>query len=111
MTQLDWVSDHHRRRRDPATSHAAAQSMASAAPTLAMVILATLEAHGPATQSELAQRLALQSQQVNKRTADLKNAGLIVGVGTRPGPCGRQQTVWECTQAGIEVKHERHDRI
>lgn len=103
MTQLDWVSTHYR-RRDPETSRDAAKSMESAASTLAMVILATLKNHGPATQSEIAQRLALQAHQVNKRTADLKNAGLIQAAGTRMGPSGRQQSVWECCGVGKEAK-------
>jgi predicted ArsR family transcriptional regulator len=93
--QLDWLSREHARRSDPATSKAAAGTMKFAAMSLCDRILEILGCTGPATAGELALCLKLDDHQVNKRTADLKNAGLIEASGeTRKGASGRQQTVW-----------------
>lgn len=94
-THSEYMAHKHARRENPPTSKAAAISMQAPAVTLMEQIMASLYFDGPATQHELAQRLQLESQQINKRTADLKIAGKIEPSGlTRPGPSGRAQTVW-----------------
>lgn len=103
MTQLplSFEPKKHARRRDPATSKAAAQTMMQVAPSLCDRIWLALKVFGPMTQTEIADAMKLlyeiniDRQQVNKRTADLKNAGKIEASDeTRSGPSGRQQTVW-----------------
>jgi len=96
--QIDWLSGQHARRENLETSKAAARSVKMQALALIDRILEIIKKQ-PATQDELAYVLGLQNAQVNKRTADLKNAGVIESSGeTRPGKSGRQQTVWRAKQ-------------
>ena len=75
---------------------AAAESMRFKAGSLCTRIYECLRDMGPATQSQLAARMGLDRYQINKRCADLKNAGMIEDSGrTEPGPSGRSQTVWQ----------------
>jgi len=94
--QLDlWSPRSHARRRDPETSHAAAESVTRSAKALMEVIWRSLATLGPATFSELADRTGLEPQQVWKRLSDLRDEERIEPSGlTRPGRSGRRQTVW-----------------
>ncbi len=101
--QLDMIFNprKHSRRSDPSTSKDAAETMTHAAPSLCDRILLALKTFGSMTQTEIADvmrrryHVNVDRQQVNKRTADLKNAGKIEASGeTRPGPSGREQIVW-----------------
>ena len=87
------------RRDDPATSHAAARRVGEFGHVHHAVILTALEARGPATIYELAERTGLDHVAVARRMSEL--AGGVPGTGrvhrtgeTRPGPTGRQCDVW-----------------
>jgi predicted ArsR family transcriptional regulator len=98
MTQLDLLDYQpraHARREDPRTSRAAADSMKEGAGALCTRLLEAFRTYGAMTRSEVARRVGLSDYQVSKRLSDLQHANLLQDTGTtRPGPTGRQQTVW-----------------
>jgi predicted ArsR family transcriptional regulator len=99
---FDFDPSEHHRADNLDTSVAAAHAMnpVNAAAIMGM-ILGALRARGPATQAELAATLGLRDAQVWKRISDLKNKSHIEPSGiTRPGPSGREQTVWRVKSAG-----------
>jgi hypothetical protein len=84
------------RRRDPATSHAAARSMVHGALTHRARILADLRHHGPGTYALIAERTGLTGWQVTKRLSELVLLQVIRDTGhTAPTPSGRDATVYE----------------
>lgn len=96
MMQTDLFDPPRARGTDPATSHAAAAAVPEFAAGHYGRILLALQDHGPATVAELAARLGMGEQQVNKRLPELERAGavsVLAGV-TRPGASGRRQRVW-----------------
>jgi predicted ArsR family transcriptional regulator len=96
--QTDWVAwtRKHTRKRGHATSVAAAQSMEKTAGSLCVRIFKCIRDHGSATHSEIAARLGMTPEQIHKRLSDLEEDDLIIASGiTRPGPSGREQTVWK----------------
>lgn len=91
-----WVATYHRRNSDPVTSHQSAAAARHFATGHAALCLDALRLNGPATQTELAQRVGLLPHQVNKRLADLHRHGLIVTTGnTRPGHANRMEREWK----------------
>lgn len=84
------------RRTDPFTSHIAAGKAERFAGSHAARLLAELLAHGPGTVDELAARVGLQSQQVNKRLPELEREGRIRATDrTRLSKAGVQERIWE----------------
>lgn len=82
------------RRKDPATSEAAAARVAEFAGEHERLILAAL-AVGDGTKDELAARCGLTEQQVVRRLRGMERAGTIARTDqTRPTASGRQATVW-----------------
>lgn len=84
----------HARNSDPDTSHAAATK----APTLATVhramILRILRRYGGMTAAEIASRTPLDTHQINRRTGELIQEGVVVDTGQRRlGPTMRQMRV------------------
>lgn len=75
------------RRSDPATSSDAAAKIDGK--SLAARVLAELEANGPGTSHELAERLGLSLVTVSPRMRPLANAGKVAEDGRRNG-----RTVW-----------------
>ena len=85
------------RRTDPATSEAAAASIASALPQLEQEVLAVLRARGAegATTHELSEALGIQLVSISPRIAPLRERGLVRDSGARrKGDSGRASTVW-----------------
>ena len=95
------------RRADPATSHAAAATVAEFAGAQHEVILGVLSKRKDATVHEIATFCRMDAHAVGKRMNELQRAGKIrcvmdAGNGgvcgvplTRPSPSGRQARVWE----------------
>ncbi len=105
MTQFAFSKDFfeplsHARCSDPDTSHIAATKARTFIKGHAALVLEALRTYGPMTVDEIAVGTGLQSQQVNKRTADLQEAGLIAVATafghdmTRPSSSGRPARVW-----------------
>lgn len=69
------------RKRDPATSHKAAKSAASTAPSQRNMIAAALRS-GPATVRELEPRTGLQAHAIGKRMIELQRLGIAKPTGT-----------------------------
>lgn len=85
----------HARRSDPRTSKDAAKAAEKFAASHAGRILDCLKAHGPQTVDEIARRLGMQSQQVNKRLPDLEaNAKAMPSGLTGLSASGRQERLW-----------------
>jgi len=100
----DWFAEHHARSNDLNTSHLAAISMKEDAKAIAARIFKEIVQNGPGTQTTLAERTRLPTQQVWKRLSDLKNWGYIKPSGyTMPGPSGRAQTVWTISDVANSV--------
>lgn len=90
------------RSTDPATSHAAAQSVTNAT-DLQRTVLELLKKHGPSTDMELAQRHADDTDEpaspsgLRTRRAELTEAGLVYDTNERRlSPSGRSCVVWAC---------------
>lgn len=64
------------RKRDPATSHAAANKAASIAPSHRNIIAAALR-EGPATVKQISDRCGLSQYAVSKRLIEMQRMGLI----------------------------------
>jgi DNA-binding MarR family transcriptional regulator len=79
------------RRRDPETSQEAAGRVDSAA--LAMLVLTSLRAEGPATSHELAERLKRSLVTISPRMKPLETAGLVRRDGKR-----EKRTVWKACE-------------
>lgn len=84
------------RRTDPETSKAAGQASSAFAGGHCRQILDALSA-GPGTKDELAARCGLTEQQVARRMATLKAAGLVLEVGEAVSPSGNMETVYSIT--------------
>jgi len=96
--QLDLALEPRRlaRTSDPATSHQAATRVSEFSRGHCGAILFALREHGAMTVDEIAAAARLQSQQVNKRTADLFDRGVIRPTGyERRSASGRMERVWE----------------
>lgn len=92
---IDFSAAAHRRRTDPDTSRAAAESMYGAIESILRRLLDAFRDRGPMTRTEISAIVGLTDYQASKRISDLKNAGAIVDAGERrPGPSGRAQIVW-----------------
>ena len=92
------------RRRDPATSKAAASAAQAFAQGHCRQILASLREHGPQTKDELAKHTGLDSVAVARRMAQLRDQLLVRDSGlTRPTVTGRAATVWELMPSTSEV--------
>lgn len=91
---LFQYADAFARRRDPATSKAAA---ASISPTpLEAAVYGALLAHGPMTTHELSEVLRLSLVTVSPRLRPMADRGLVEDSGTkRLNPSGRQSIVWK----------------
>lgn len=88
------------RNTDPATSHHAATAVANVTETQ-QAILEAYRAHGPMTDEELCQRLAVDTQRpvsvsgIRTRRAELVEAGTVHDTQTtRPTATGRAAIVW-----------------
>lgn len=93
------------RRTDPTTSHMAVQSVQAQLPRQRALVLAYVEANSRdgATAAEVATGLGRQQSVMSKRLSELHHAGLVTTVGTRVGPSGRQLTIYNTTNAGLEA--------
>ena len=65
------------RRRDPATSHAAAAKAAAVAPSHRNIIAASLRANGAQTVKGIADSTGLSQYAVSKRIVEMQRMGLI----------------------------------
>ena len=89
------------RKRDPETSHKAAERVQDFAAGHFALILETLKRFGPLTIDELSARSALDKWAVARRLPELERAGSVRVLQrdgrdvTRPGTSMRQQRVWE----------------
>lgn len=84
------------RRDDPATSKAAGEAASAFAGGHCRKILDALAA-GPGTKDQIAERCGLTEQQVARRMATLKAAGLVLEVGEAVSPSGNRETVYSIT--------------
>lgn len=97
MQQLDMLDEPRKlaRTSDPTTSQAAADRVREFAPAHREQILAALRRFGPMTVDRIAAITRLQSQQINKRTSDMRRAGLIEPTGREfPSNSGRPEREW-----------------
>lgn len=97
MNQLmiSFEPRHLARRTNPPTSHQAAERVKEFATGHCRLILDALHHYGPMTCDEIAQRIGLLPHQVNKRTANLHQAGKAKPTGeTRPSASQRPERVW-----------------
>ena len=69
------------RRRDPATSHAAAAKAAAVAPSHRNIIADCLREHGPLTVKQIAERTGLTQYAASKRLPELERLGLAEPTG------------------------------
>ena len=69
------------RRRDPSTSHRAAERAAPIAPIHRNIILAALRDHGPLTQYGIERHTGLLAHKVGKRLIELQRLGLAEPTG------------------------------
>lgn len=91
------------RRSDPQTSRDAAASLTPEALGREQGrVLRAISMHaGEAIRDQVAMYLSADRSCVSRRITDLRDLGLVEDSGrTRPGPSGRQQTVWCLTDAG-----------
>jgi len=91
------------RHADPVTSRAAAESLTPEAlgKEQGRVLRAISMHAGEANRDQVASYLSADRSCVSRRITDLRDSGLVEDTGrTRPGPTGRQQTVWALTDAG-----------
>lgn len=94
MTQLDLLTTPSARRTDPATSHAAAESMREAAPIDRQAILVAL-GFGPAGKDALARRTGLSNVAVARRLPELERQGRAMPTGrTVLSDTGRAEREW-----------------
>ncbi len=85
----------HARTTDPETSHEAAERALEFALGHADRIHACLQAHGPQTKDEIADRTGLSPVQVDRRLPDLRKAGRAFPTGdVRQSHAGRAERVW-----------------
>ena len=100
------------RAKDPGTSHAAAKSMSAetlnrqTTEVLAAVYRAKYDGMSAYEVSKAMSTEARPVQQnvVARRLTDLRRLGLVrTHFDTRPGPTGRQQTVYQVTRDGVDV--------
>lgn len=83
------------RASDPATSHAAADSMTHAAGMQRALILNALKAHGPMTADELDALLGLRPSTSGRRLIELVRDGTVaITDETRPTRSGREAQVY-----------------
>lgn len=98
MNQLTFFDDPRTlaRRSDPSTSHAAAARVQVFSGSHRAQVLEALKRYGPLTVDQIATRTKLQSQQVNKRTAELQRLGQAAPTGEeRLSASGRLERVWK----------------
>lgn len=92
-TQLELLNEPKARRRDRATSHAAAGQVRPGPTETA--ILTVLRMAGPLTDDELCHRLpGLYGPTVKTARSRLAKRGLLVPEGTRLSSRQREMTVW-----------------
>ena len=90
-----WAASPRARQSDPATSHAAAESMQGEASEHHELILAVLNDHEGLTATEIGCRCKLSSVQVARRMKELERLGLAETTGeTRRTQSGRMARVW-----------------
>lgn len=83
------------RNSDPATSHAAADSMRGVSEAQRARIVKTLEASGPLGAEQIGDVMRLDAYAIRKRTAELQQAHLIEPTGdTRRTRSGRAERIW-----------------
>ena len=83
------------RHTDPATSHAAAESMQGTAKLHRELIYGALHDYGDLTAEEAADRCGLHKVQANRRMKEMFRMGLVAPTGeTRRTEAGRQARVW-----------------
>lgn len=83
------------RSSDPSTSHAAADEAKQLQERHHRIILAALEAHGPAGKDRLAVLTSLTGVQVCRRLVELERAGRIKWTGkTVKSTAGRAEREW-----------------
>lgn len=93
MSQLAFFADPAARRTDPATSHAAAETVRPGKTEAA--ILAVARIAGPLTDDELCHRLpGLYGPTVKTARSRLSKQGLLVPDGVRMSCRQREMTVW-----------------
>ena len=93
--QLDWLR--LSRKRDPATSHAAAKRIAPRLSKLQEQVLYAVMNHPNSTAEQLEQLpqfLTYAPSTVRKRLTDLHRKGLIQSVGVRENSRGCPMQVW-----------------
>jgi predicted ArsR family transcriptional regulator len=84
------------RRRDPATSHLAAQSAVELAKAHYTVILTCLRKHGALGKDGIAARTRLDGVAVARRLPELERKGLVKQTGnTVPSTSGREEREWQ----------------
>lgn len=95
--QLDLIpSAPAARRRDPATSHAAANAARQLQVEHQQVILDCLRKHGPLGKDGIAARTRLDGVQVCRRLVELERAKLIEQTGkTVASTSGRAEREWQ----------------
>lgn len=86
------------RRADPPTSQAAGRAARAFAGGHCRAILEALAA-GPGTKDEIAERCGLTEQQVARRMATLKAAGLVAEDGEAVSPSGNRETRYRMEEA------------
>ncbi len=84
-------------QRSSATSRAAAEVVASSAPTQRVRVLENLRV--PATDDEGASRLDMSLNSYRARRVELFKAGLVVRVGTGKSAGGNPAAIWQATSA------------
>ncbi len=83
------------RKRDPATSHAAAAQAREVQARHHSLILAALEQHGPAGKDAVAARTGLTGVAVARRVTELERVGLIRPTGRKvQSAAGRWEREW-----------------
>lgn len=93
MIQMEFLLPQPRaRKRDPATSHRAAERAASGAPSQRNKIAAALRS-GPATVRELEARTGLMAHAIGKRMVELQRLGLAAPTGIERGGMREWQLV------------------
>lgn len=96
LARLPFDPHKLRRNEDPDTSDAAAHSVGEVRGRHFVVILQTLESHGPLTTEEISGRSSLGYHAVARRMRELLEAGRVRLTGERrKNRSGRQALVWE----------------
>lgn len=92
---IDFAARSRARSRDPATSHAAAESMQTAAAQQAERVLRALRALGEAGAEQIGLACGLDAYTTRKRLPELQRLGLVEPTGAvRTTTSGRAERVW-----------------